>query len=54
MDEVERASLRAPAVIVVGEVVSLRARLNWFEGLSDSVVGNELFNEREAAAVAAL
>lgn len=53
-DEVERAALRAPAVIVVGEVVALRGRLNWFEGLSDSVVGNELFGEREAAAVAAL
>jgi len=53
-DEVARAGLRAPAVIVVGEVVSLRGRLNWFEGLSDTVVGNGLFVEREAAAVAAL
>ena len=53
-DEVERASLRPPAVIVVGEVVSLRGRLNWFEGLSDSTVGNELLSEREVAAVAAL
>ena len=53
-DEVERASLRPPAVIVVGEVVSLRSRLNWFEGLTDSFVGSELLTEREAAAVPAL
>ncbi len=30
-DRVERASLPAPAVIVVGSVVNLRADLNWFE-----------------------
>jgi uroporphyrin-III C-methyltransferase len=30
-DEAERARIRAPAVIVVGEVVRLRERLNWFE-----------------------
>jgi uroporphyrin-III C-methyltransferase len=57
-DEVERAGLRPPAVIVVGEVVSLRGRLNWFEGLSATVPGSELagelLHEREAAAVAAL
>ncbi len=35
-DESERAGLRAPAVIVVGEVVRLRERLKWFE---DSVSG---------------
>ena len=29
--EAERAGLRAPAVIIVGEVVRLRERLNWFE-----------------------
>jgi uroporphyrin-III C-methyltransferase len=29
--EAERARMRAPAVIVVGEVVGLRERLNWFE-----------------------
>jgi uroporphyrin-III C-methyltransferase len=53
-DEAERASLRAPAVIVVGEVVSLRGRLNWFEGLSGSVLASELLTERDAAAVPAL
>ncbi|MFL6331981.1 MAG: uroporphyrinogen-III C-methyltransferase [Pyrinomonadaceae bacterium] len=57
-DEVERACLRAPAVIIVGEVVSLRDHLNWFEGLSSSVVGSEpvaqLLSEREAEAVPAL
>jgi uroporphyrin-III C-methyltransferase len=57
-DEVERAGLRPPAVVVVGEVVSLRGRLNWFEGLSETVPGSEpvgeLLHEREAAAVAAL
>jgi siroheme synthase len=57
-DEVERAGLRAPAVIVVGEVVSLRGRLNWFEGLSNSVVGSEpggeLLTEHEPAVMAAL
>ena len=30
-DEASRAALRAPAVIIVGEVVRLRARLKWFE-----------------------
>ena len=35
--EAERACLRAPAVIIVGEVVRLRERLNWFErGLQSS------------------
>jgi uroporphyrin-III C-methyltransferase len=29
--EAERAGMRAPAVIIVGEVVRLRERLNWFE-----------------------
>jgi siroheme synthase len=36
-DEASRACLRAPAVIIVGEVVRLRERLNWFErGLQSS------------------
>jgi len=30
-DEAERAGMRAPAVIIIGEVVRLRERLNWFE-----------------------
>ena len=29
--DVEREGLRAPAVIVIGEIVRLRERLNWFE-----------------------
>jgi uroporphyrinogen III methyltransferase/synthase len=29
--EAERAGMRAPAVIIVGEVVRLRERLKWFE-----------------------
>jgi siroheme synthase len=29
--EVERAGLRAPVVVVVGEIVRMRERLNWFE-----------------------
>lgn len=29
--EAKRAGLRAPAVIIIGEVVRLRERLNWFE-----------------------
>ena len=29
--EAERAGMRAPAVIIVGEVVRLRHRLKWFE-----------------------
>ncbi len=29
--EAERAGMRAPAVIIIGEVVRLRERLNWFE-----------------------
>jgi uroporphyrin-III C-methyltransferase len=29
--EAERAGMRAPSVIIVGEVVRLRERLNWFE-----------------------
>jgi len=56
--EVGRAGLRPPAVIVVGEVVSLRGRLSWFEGLAASASGHEpgvgLLTEREAAAVPAL
>lgn len=57
-DEVARAGLRAPAVIVVGEVVSLRGRLNWFEGLTASTLGcepsGELLTEHEAAIVSTL
>ena len=32
-DEIERVKLKPPALIIVGEVVSLRAKLNWFEKL---------------------
>ena len=44
-DEAARAGLRAPAVIVVGEVVSLRSRLNWFESLAADFVGHEPIGE---------
>jgi uroporphyrin-III C-methyltransferase len=36
-DEAERAGMRAPAVIIVGEVVRLREHLKWFE---QSLVGS--------------
>ncbi|HEY3026449.1 MAG TPA: uroporphyrinogen-III C-methyltransferase [Pyrinomonadaceae bacterium] len=39
-DEAEGAGMRAPAVIIVGEVVRLRERLNWFEQ-NLGVVGEE-------------
>ena len=56
-DEVDRAGVRAPAVVVVGEVVSLRGRLNWFEGVSARGAGyvleSDLVGEGEPAAVAA-
>jgi len=48
-DEVARAGLRAPAVIVVGAVVRLRERLNWFERRA----GVEGEHGLELAAVAA-
>jgi siroheme synthase len=41
-DEAERAEMRAPAVIVVGEVVRLRERLQWFEGAVRSSLWEEL------------
>jgi uroporphyrinogen III methyltransferase/synthase len=31
VDVVERASIKAPAITIIGKVVSLRATLNWFE-----------------------
>lgn len=34
--EAERSGMRAPAVIIVGEVVRLRERLKWFEGSLES------------------
>lgn len=41
-DEAERKALRAPAVIIVGEVVRLRERLKWFEGSLESSSAAEL------------
>jgi siroheme synthase len=38
-DEAERSGMRAPAVIIVGEVVRLRERLKWFEGSHASSAG---------------
>jgi hypothetical protein len=49
-DEAERAAMRAPAVIVVGEVDSLRERLRWFENARTFGAENEL----EMAAVSAV
>lgn len=42
-DDVERVALRAPAVIVVGEVVRLRARVHWFAESLAEVHGKEAF-----------
>jgi uroporphyrin-III C-methyltransferase len=41
-DEAERSGMRAPAVIIVGEVVRLRERLRWFEGSLESAGDEEL------------
>src|SRR6266702_3181526 len=40
--QVARAGMRAPAVIIVGEVVRLRERLNWFEQNPEVVDAEEL------------
>ncbi len=40
--EAERARMRAPAVIIVGEVVRLRERLKWFEDSLEGVNAEEL------------
>ncbi len=47
-DEAERAGLRAPAVIVIGEVVSLRERLNWFESRADTHAPGEFVRALES------
>ncbi len=41
--DIVREKFRAPAVIVVGEVVSLRENLNWFENSARDVLRQELF-----------
>jgi uroporphyrin-III C-methyltransferase len=41
-DAAEQAEVRAPAVIVIGEVVKLRERLRWFESNLKSLVCEEL------------
>ena len=41
-DAAEQAEMRAPAVIVIGEVVKLRERLQWFEGAVKSALWKEL------------
>ena len=49
-DESERAGLRAPAVIVVGEVVKLRERLKWFEARANGYVCNVPWTAESAGA----
>jgi siroheme synthase len=41
-DAAEQAEMRAPAVIVIGEVVKLRERLQWFESAVKSSLWEEL------------
>jgi uroporphyrin-III C-methyltransferase len=41
-DATEQAEMRAPAVIVIGEVVKLRERLQWFESNLKSLLWEEL------------
>jgi uroporphyrin-III C-methyltransferase len=43
-DECERQAMRAPSVIIVGEVVTLRERLKWFERGVAQTGGEELEN----------
>ncbi|MDX6304294.1 MAG: uroporphyrinogen methyltransferase / synthase [Blastocatellia bacterium] len=40
--EAERVGMKAPAVIIVGEVVRLREHLNWFEQSLESIKDEEL------------
>jgi len=40
--EAERVGMKAPVVIIVGEVVRLRERLNWFEQSLESINDEEL------------
>ena len=47
-DVAEQAEMRAPAVIVIGEVVKLRERLQWFE----STVRSSLWEDLELVATA--
>lgn len=47
-DAAEQAEMRAPAVIVIGEVVKLRERLQWFE----DTVKSSLWEELELVATA--
>lgn len=48
-DEAERSRVRAPAVIVVGEVVRLRERLKWFERSLEASIEVELETAFSAA-----
>lgn len=42
-EDIEREKLRAPAIIVVGEVVKLREQLNWFENKLSETANQNLF-----------
>ncbi len=52
-DEAERAMMRAPSIIIVGEVVRLREHLQWFEThVADSTSGELKVNATELFAAA--